>query len=238
MMETATREGGRLRMDTDSLVTESLGARMRRFAFPVPDALLAFIYLAFVAGHFFPQFIPHAMFDASGGLVFALIVEGAFLYGQGTLVDIATRLKKRPPIWLIPFILGGVILFVGNQTGAWAVLRAAWDQGSYAFLPLLLSLIERGVMLWQMPTRTTTQKMAARALISNRIITALVLTGLIVIAQITSLLTSEWPVLLAGAIYFGIAAYDDARVRRPAFAEKPTVLFRYDVLGVKHLDPL
>ncbi|HVE71882.1 MAG TPA: hypothetical protein VNI54_10975 [Thermoanaerobaculia bacterium] len=220
------------------IVSESIAARLRRYAFPVPDALLAFIYLIFAVAHFFPHYVPHAMFGATEGLGFALIVEGAFLFGQGTLVDVATRLKKRPPIWLVPFILGGVILFVGNQTGAWEVIKAAWSQGTVAFLPLLLSLIERGVMLWQMPTRTTTQKMAARALISNRIITALVLGILFAIASLALGLGAAWPVMLAGALYFAIAAYDDIRVRRPAFAANPKVLFRYDVLGVKYLEPL
>jgi hypothetical protein len=225
------------------LFTESLGGRLRRYAFPVPDALLAFIYLIYALAFLYPEKAPHAMFQAADGLIFALIAEGAFLFGQGTLVDVATRLKKRPPVWTIPFILGGVILFVGNQTGAWTVMKEAWSQGAVAFFPLLLSLIERGVMLWQMPSRTPTQKMAARALVSNRIITALVLFGIIAISGFVATLRKvdfdkEWPIFLAGAIYFAIAAYDEIRVRRPAFAEKPTVLFRYDVLGVKALDPL
>jgi hypothetical protein len=227
------------------LALESLGARARRFAFPVPDALLALMYAAVAADMFFPFLPQTARQSLENGLGFALLVEGAFLFMQGTLVDVATRLKKRPPLWLIPFILGGVLLTVGGMSGGLEVLKMAWNAGSVAFLPLVLSLLERGVMLWQMPSRTVTQKYAARALVSNRITTGLALVALLVVTiAATTLLdvplggSGAWPIFVAGALYFGIAAWDDARVKRPAFAANPRVLFRYDFIDVKHLDPL
>ena len=183
------------------------------------------------------------LFGGRENLVWILVAEGGFLLMQGTLVDIATRLRKRPPVWMIVLILGGVLLFAGN--GAIQVLQMAWQGGMLVFLPLLLSLVERGVMLWQMPSRTPIQKMAARALISNRILTGLGLLGLMTVGMLIGFAldhplesTDLWPALLGGAIYYAVAAYDEARVRRQAFAENPRVLFRYDVLGVKYLDPL
>ena len=231
----------------DALALESLGARARRFAFPVPDALLALLYALAAVVDFLPvdilASIPAALFQAREGLFFALVVEGGFLLMQGTLVDIATRLKKRPPVWLIVLIVAGVVLFSGG--GAWDVLRMAWEGGALIFIPLLLSLAERGYLLWYMPSRTPIQKIAARALISNRIITGLGLCGVILAAAITSVVltgsfepNSSWPYFAAGAVYFAIAAYDDVRVRGKKFAATPRVLFRYDALGIKYLDPL
>lgn len=232
---------------TDTILLESLGVRVRRFAFPVPDALLALIFALAAAIDFLPaqlsESIPHGLYAARDELIFAMMVEGGFLLMQGTLVDIATRLKKRPPIWLIPLIVGAVLLFTGG--GAHEVLLVAWERGALVFVPLLLSLLERGYLLWQMPVRTRVQKMAARALISNRIVTGLALAGLLVLAAIVShfaggpiVTEGAWPLLLAGAVYFGIAAYDDLRVRRRPFAENPRVLFRFDVVGVQYLEPL
>jgi len=114
-------------------------------------------------------------------LVFGLVAEGGFLMMQGTLVDIATRLKKRPPIWVIAVIVIGVALF---SREAMDVLRAAWSRGMVVFIPLLLSLAERGAILWHLPARPRVEKIAARALISNRITTGLALFALLTLAML------------------------------------------------------
>ena len=51
-------------------------------------------------------------------------------------------------------------------------------------------------------------------------------------------LGAYWPPLLAGAIYYAVAAFDAWRVRGPRFAERPSVLFRYDAIGITYLPPL
>lgn len=165
-------------------------------------------------------------------LIFVLMVEGGFLLMQGTLVDIATRLKKRPPIWAVALIVAAVVLFSGE---ALDVLRLAWQRGLVVFLPLLVSLGERATVLWRMPDRPTIEKIAARALISNRITTALVLFALMTAAM---LLGFDEGALAAGAIYFAVAAFDDWRVRGRRFAERPSVLFRFDPIGLEYLQPL
>lgn len=231
----------------DALLLETRGTRASRFAFPVPDALVALVFALAALIDFLPApvlaTLPRAMVQGREDLVFVLIVEGGFLMMQGTLVDIATRLKKRPPVWAIFLIVGGVLLFGGGH--AWDVLKLAWERGMVVFIPLLVSVIERGYLLWYMPVRTRIQKIAARALISNRIITGLGLLAAFVVMLIVSMSTEGsggeagmWPVLAAGALYFGIAAYDDFRVRQKKFAESPRVLFRYDVLGIDYLDPV
>jgi hypothetical protein len=97
-----------------------------------------------------------------------------------------------------------------------------------------------------MPNRSRIQKIAARALIGNRITTGLALFGLITIVMVIGVIfklyewssLGAWPTFAAGAIYFGIAAFDDWRVRGKKFAEKPRVLFRFDPIGIDYLAPL
>lgn len=177
-------------------------------------------------------------------LFFVLIVEGGFLMAQGTLVDIATRLRKRPPVWAAALIVVAVVLF-SNYT--LDVIRMAWQQGSLVFVPLLISIAERGTILWRMPDRPQIEKIAARALIANRIVTGLGLFGLVTITMVIGVAFPELydfsnagpvPGLVAGAIYFAIAAFDDWRVRRPKFAARPRVLFGWDVIGIDYLAPV
>lgn len=208
---------------------------MRRLGRSIPDAVLALLLLAALT-----PLAPHLPVDS---LAFGLMVEGGFLMMQGTLVDIATRLRKRPPVWLIVLIVAGVVLFSREAMG---MLRMAWSLGWAVFLPLLVSIAQRGSALWHMPDKTREEKIAARALIANRITTALVLFGLMTLALVASMMfpgfeeffSSGAPILISGAIYFAVAAFDNWRVRGAKFAEKPTVLFRFDPLHITYLDPL
>jgi hypothetical protein len=187
--------------------------------------------------------LPPALFGLREELYFALFVEGGFLMAQGTLVDIATRLRKRPPLWAVVVIAGAVILFSEHTH---MVLRAAWERGAVVFVPLLFSLGERAAVLWRMPGRPEIERIAVRALVANRIITGLVLFGLVTADMIARVALSgaygpsggNWAPLLAGAIYYAVAAFDDWRVRGARFAERPSVLFRYDAIGINYLPPL
>lgn len=207
-----------------------------RFALPLPDAVLALVF--FGAAVYAP--FTHAVGDS---LFYALVAEGGFLMAQGTLVDIATRLRKRPPVWAAALIVIGVMVFSQFSLD---VLKLAWERGSLVFLPLLVSIAERGTILWRMPGRPRIEKVAARALISNRIATGIGLLGLTVAALIASMTIPGFPAvmsdmrfpMLAGALYFAIAAFDDWRVRGRRFAEKPRVLFGFDVIHIEYLDPV
>ena len=213
-----------------------------RYGFPIPDILMAGLLAAAALLDFATPAVlavmPRALFGMREELYFALFVEGGFLMSQGTLVDIATRLRKRPPIWAVVLIAGAVLLFSQEAHG---VLRAAWERGSVVFVPLLLSLAERAAVLWQMPGRPELERMAARALIANRIITGLVLFALVTLDMIARVAFGDaygsygatWPPFVAGAIYFAIAAFDAWRVQGRRFAERPSVLFGYDVIGIE-----
>jgi hypothetical protein len=169
-----------------------------------------------------------------------VLFEGAFLMMQGTLVDIATRLRKRPPLWLVPLIGVVVLLFSPHALEA---VQGAWKMGSAVFIPIAISLISRFMVMWHMPECTDIQKLAARAQISNRIATGIgllvIVTALMVAGVIMDRdLLSESVFFGLASLHFAIAAYDDWRVRRQAFAKKPTVLFGFDVIHFKYLDPL
>lgn len=175
--------------------------------------------------------------------MFSLIVEGGFLFTQAALVDVATRLRKRPPLWAGIAIAVALVLVTGPAMG---VLRDAWNHGMVVFLPLLLSLAQRATLLWTMPTRTRVEKLAARALVSNRITMALLSLAIVAASAITSIVAPgrfaalEGPAAMfgAGALYFAVAAFDDWRVRRRRFAERPTVLLRFDPIHYDYLDPV
>lgn len=218
-------------------MTEAVALPLRhrgvRYAYPIPDALMAAICAV-------AAFTDFGFMSVRAELVFALMVEGGFLMMQGTLVDIATRLKKRPPLWLAIVIVTGVAIFSEHTIG---ILRIAWERGSIVFVPLLISIAERGTVLWRLPDRTRIEKIAARALVANRITTGLVLFGLLTIGMIITVILKTFyePVLApfaAGAIYYAVATYDDWRVRGRRFAEKPRVLFRFDPIDATYLEPL
>jgi hypothetical protein len=231
----------------DNVLRAQLLQRGRRVAAPLPDGLLALVLGLAALVDFLPQqmleLVPTWILASRHEFMTVLFVEGAFLMMQGSLVDIATRLRKRPPIWLGVLIIAGVALFSGDSM---RMIIIAWQQGMAVFLPLLLSLAERGAMLWRMPDRSVVEKLAARALIANRITTGLALGGAMTLLLIMGPITGryefanlgQWPLLGAGAIYFAIAAYDDWRVRGRRFAEKPAVLFRYDPIGMTYLERL
>ena len=216
----------------------------RRLAFPAPDAVMALLFAAAALVDFLPLDVlvkvPKAFLESREELSMALMIEGAFLMAQATLVDIATRLRKRPPAWAIPLIAGAVILFSDHarQAVVWT-----WQNGGTALLiPLLLSLAERATILWRMPGRTDIQKIAERALIGNRITTGIGVLVVFVAGSIAAThyewLSGGWLFLTAGALYFAIAAFDEWRVRGPRFAENPRVLFGFDPIHIKYLEPV
>lgn len=209
-----------------------------RFALRISFALLALIYAA-------AAFVPPSLFGtrapafgaAMQELHFGLLFEGGFLMFQCTLIDIATRVKKRPPLWAV-LVIGVVLL--PFSIGTTDVLRLAYDRGAAVLIPLLVSLVDRFMVMWHMPAYSRIEKIGARALIGNRLLTGMILAGLFGLVVL-----ADWwpwesvsPMLVAGAIYFAIAAYDEWRVRQPRFAERPRTLFRYDVLGIDYLAPL
>jgi hypothetical protein len=242
------RKPGEGEPDSALVATRSQLAQFgMRFALPLPDAFLAAGYAMAAALPHLPlgvvSRIPPALMGLRQELAIALIIEGGLLLTVAALVDVATRLRKRPPVWAVPLIFGALLL-MSNE--ARAILSMAYGRGAAVFIPLLVSLLERATILWTMPKRPEIEKIAVRAMTANRITTGLALLAIVTALMITGvalsehfeLLAGETAILGAGAIYFGVAAFDAWRVRTRRFAENPTVLFRFDPLGLKYLHPL
>ena len=222
------------------LATLHLRHRASRYLQPLPDALLALILGVAAAFAFFrPEWLVHL---PNEHLAQVMLFEGGFLFSQAALVDVATRLRKRPPLWLVAILAVSITFF----TGGFAIFREAWHQGGVVFIPLLFSFAERASVLWRMPHRSRLEKLAARALISNRITMGLVALAIVALTGVASMMFLDLsdvlggggPFLLAGALYFGVAAIDDWRVRGRKFAERPSVLLRFDPIHHQYLDPL
>ena len=176
-----------------------------RLTHSLPDLILAALFALAAAAALLPQHvISHSILQSRNDLYFAMYVEAGFLILQVALVDTATRLNKQLPTGAIIAIVIGLTLFLGLPL---EVLRAAWSMDIFVFLSMLLSLIERGAILRHMPERPRIEKIAARALISNRVITALTLLGsffaaIIIVVALTphEWPDESWPPLAAGAI--------------------------------------
>lgn len=216
---------------------------VRRAAHSLPDAILALLFALAAAAAVLPHGVfPHTILKSRNQFYFAMYVEAGFLILQVALVDWTTRLDKPIPTGMFIAVVVALTLFLGLPL---EVLRAAWSMGLGVFVSLLLSLIERGAILRRMPERPRIEKIAARALISNRIITAATLVGSFVAAIVIVVALTpyewpdeSWPALAAGALYFAIAAFDDWRVRGRRFAERPRVLFGCEVLRIRQLEPM
>jgi hypothetical protein len=178
-------------------------------------------------------------------LYFVAFAEVMFCLGQGTLTDISTRLRKRPPWWLL---LGIVLLLGVMYPEVFTLLVATFQQGWPVFVPFLWSVLERLRELWTMPGAPVLEKLRRRALVSDRIALVLVFGGTAVAVAAVSYAIDderggfalvERQVAWWLAVAFATAAYDIWRVHRPAFARQPRALFgRFDPLGVDYLAPL
>ncbi|HET9767797.1 MAG TPA: hypothetical protein VFS60_13160 [Thermoanaerobaculia bacterium] len=203
----------------------------------LPELSLA---LAFLAAAVLPERVGPRMRET---MYFVVLVEVLFCMGQGTLTDIATRMRKPPPWWLGLLILGGLLLFNGQVIGISAGI--VHEGGWLVALPFLWSLVERGRELWTMPRASRLEKLRRRALVSGRMSLVLIGGGVAVAAAGASYLIDDvdggfafvqryaaWGL----AALFGLAAFDVWRVHRPAFAGRPRALFGpFDPLRVTDL---
>jgi hypothetical protein len=179
------------------------------------------------------------------GLTVVALTEVMFSLAQATLTDVATRLRKRPPWWvLLAIVLGLGLLYPETMT----MLRGAFAEGWAVFVPFAWSVLERLRELWTMPEASRLEKMRRRALVGGRITIVLVFGfAAVAVAGVSYLLgwdpggadllgrTAGW--WLAAA--FAVAAADIVRVHLPSFARRPRALLHFmDPLGVEYLEPV
>lgn len=226
--------------DADDVLLRQRILHGARTSLPATDGLTALLLLLVAAAPHWrlPGVFAHPELEET--LRFALMAEGSFLMLQWSLVDIAARMTKRPPLWMLLAIAAGLIVIYPESR---LFILQAWERGAIVMLPLVLSLVQRFAILWTLPARPLVEKMAADALVQNRVFTALGLFGGLVLLLVLSRVVPAWSFLdvnehretflLLGAVYFGIAAFDDRRVRTKAFAERPRILFQKRTLQQK-----
>jgi hypothetical protein len=160
----------------------------------------------------------------------ALAAEGASLMFFCTLVDIASRVSRRPPWWLAILVGGGVLLMYPDLID---VLRAAFEAGLWIFVPLAWSLLERVRELWTLPRASKDEKIRRRTLTFDRLWAGVCIAGIAIPCAIGVALLSEdglgtlaHPLvpLCVGLAFYAIAAFNAWRVHRPAFAKRPSSL--------------
>jgi hypothetical protein len=163
-------------------------------------------------------------------IYFVLAAEGASLMFFCTLVDIASRVKRRPPWWLMVLIVAGVLLMYPDLIG---VLKMAFAAGMWVFLPLVWSLLERIRELWSLPTATKEERIRRRTLTFDRLWVGIVIAAAAVLGAVGLVFLSEEGIgILAEPIvpatvalaFYGVAAFNAWRVHQPAFAERPRSL--------------
>jgi hypothetical protein len=220
-------------VDAEPVGTPALLAKL------LPELVVVAIALAFAL-------IPHLQTaEAQEILTAVAFVEFGFCIVQGTLTDLATRLRNSPPAWLaIALAVGCAVFALANARG---LAELARDIGWAMLLGVLWSGAERLRELWTMPKASRAEKLRRRALVGGRIELVLAVgavTMLIVGATYLHDDTNGGFRALDGylpwfvAAYFSLTAIDVWRVHRPVFLLRPRSLLRIDPLGIEYLLPV
>lgn len=213
-----------------------LGAMLSK-ALPELAVFASVAWMLFAPAHLFtidPQ-----------GLTIAAIADATTLMLSATLIDIASRLRRAPPWWLGLLIAVGVLLAYPDTL---RMLRSAWDQGTWIFVSIAWSILERLRAMWTLPAATPIEKIRRRTLTFDRLYTALVLGGVAVAWGIINAVQNDgsmemgleqralpWLML----VFYGIAAGNAWRVHQPRFTQRPRSLWpRIDGDQNTYLDPL
>jgi len=182
--------------------------------------------------------------ELRAGLQIVVLLEVAFCLAQGTLTDIATRLRKAPPWWVAIPLVAGVVLFFPETRIVYHVLR---DGSWVVFAGIAWSGAERLREIWTMPGASRAEKLRRRALVGGRIelVLAFAAVAMLIVGVTYFRDTADGGFrALEGYLAWGVAAYfsltalDVLRVHRPSFLRRPRSLLRYDPLGIEYLAPL
>lgn len=219
----------------------------RRIWNAVPDAVLAVLFLTITWSGWYQVPISGVwlgdgsqLLDMNHPMVLViLVIEVGFLLPQLTLTDVATRIRKRPPWWLIPPLAIGLIVLAPGGMDFVGVLL---NNQPLLLVPALWSVFHRARQLWDLPGTPALTRMRVRALVNGRanvgglmIIVMLALSiantsGLEFARALTE--TTVHTALLA-TIYFAATAFDSWRVGGAGFARSLKPLLWLDIIGVR-----
>jgi len=159
------------------------------------------------------------------GLLFAAMADAATLMMSGTLIDIATRLKRAPPWWVAPLAIGGILLLYPESI---TILKESWNMGMWVFLPFAWSVLERVREIWTLPSASKLERIRRRVLTFDRLYTGLMVAALglvtmmvmmFVIGIPADVVLNPFSLLWAMLAFYGINAANVIRVHRPSFAK-------------------
>lgn len=247
-MPKAPRKVSEAEADIASRLAEAPVPRLERALTALPDLLLAFFFAWLAWQAIGDVAAPHAL--STGNLILPgipspagsaiAVLEVIFLLPQLTLVDVATRLRRRPPWWLIPPLVLALLAFA---PGGGLLFQLLLSGQAGVLLPGMWSLWQRARMFWVMPTATPLQRMRTRAIASGRLNIAL-LCGLPPFAWVL------WRAFASGfnegpmdhvalvcpalSAYFLLGAIDLWRLHGRAFALRPRVLGGFDAVDIHY----
>ncbi|WP_146151980.1 hypothetical protein [Ahniella affigens] len=236
-------------MNAGITTTES---NARRIWNAVPDAVLAVLFLIITWSIWYQ--VPISGFWLGDGtqlldmnhpmVLVILAIEAGFLLPQLTLTDVATRIRKRPPWWLIPPLAIGLIVLA---PGGMEFVKVLLSNQPLLLVPALWSVFHRARQLWELPGTPALTRMRVRALVNGRANVGGVM--IIVMLALSIANTSGWPfastltqsnvhMAVMAMLYFAATAFDSWRVGGAGFARSPKPLLKLDIIGVRDTDSL
>lgn len=190
----------------------------------LPELAMLATLLMFAHGGIGPTAVHYEL------LLLAMLVDGASLMCFSTLIDIATRLRRSPPWWLVLLIGAGVL---AAYPDVWQTLMLAWHRGLWVFLPFAWSVGERIREMWTLPGASDLEKIRRRTLVFDRLyvgVAMMVVWVAVVLAIVATsdvgieVISDHRAMIAAGVAFYSVAAFNVWRVHRPAFATRPRSL--------------
>lgn len=164
-------------------------------------------------------------------LLYVVIADGATLMMSGTLIDIASRLKRPPPWWVLPIAVAVILLLYPEVI---ELLTNFWQLGGWVFLPFAWSIFERVYEIWTLPSATRLEKIRRRVLTFDRLYSGIAVGCAFIVLMLASILIVGfkasidsmneyifWPIL----VFYAVNAANVLRVHRPRFSQSPRSLW-------------
>jgi hypothetical protein len=149
------------------------------------------------------------------------------------LVEIASRRRAAPTLWMGLLIVAGLVAYCPQVL---MLARSSWNQGLWVFVPFLWSMVERLRRLWTLPIAPPLEKLRTRALAFGRLQTAMSGFMVLFFLLLASLLVNhpdpDFPYRVSIHLlpcflifFFAVACIDTLRVHGESFARAPRRLW-------------